>query len=151
MTSKLSAMLLPGDDSKDNKGKGETDTQEKAPLADCSLDSKADQDERPNKPDNATSLSGNVRFAADDEEIDPRDDTRRLSQAGGVKNEELSPEAHEQIRNLAMTLQKSRLQESRMANFAYETVSMPPSRVRVPFSMGSLRSPLTRRSGSIQR
>ena len=69
-----------------------------------------------------------MRFASEDEEIDPLDESRKLSQ-GGVEKEELDPEAHEQIRNLAMSLQKSRLQENRMANFAYETVSMPPSRV----------------------
>ncbi|RMZ76501.1 hypothetical protein DV738_g4922, partial [Chaetothyriales sp. CBS 135597] len=54
---------------------------------------------------------------------------------GGTDNnvparpEDLSPEAREQIKHLAMSLQKSRLQESRLANFAYEPVSMPPSRV----------------------
>ena len=43
----------------------------------------------------------------------------------------MTPEAHEQIRNLAMSVQKSRIQENRMSNFAYEPVSMPPSRVCV--------------------
>lgn len=70
---------------------------------------------------------GNVRFASEEETIEPVKD---LIDADDKGADELSPEAHEQIRNLAITLQKSRLQESRMANFAYEPVSMPPSRVR---------------------
>jgi hypothetical protein len=66
----------------------------------------------------------NVRFAEEDEEIDP------ISSIPDDKRpEDLSPEARQQIKNLAMTLQKSRLQESRMSNYAYEPVSMPPSRV----------------------
>jgi hypothetical protein len=88
-----------------------------------------EQKENVQKADNPRPDQAGVRFAADDEEIDPLDDSRRLSQAGGLPSEELSPEAHEQIRSLAMSLQKSRLQENRMANFAYETVSMPTSRV----------------------
>ena len=71
----------------------------------------------------------NVRFASEDEQIDPLDASRRNSKLDSVSGEDLSPEAHEQIRNLAMSLQKSRIQESRMANFAYEPVSMPTSRV----------------------
>jgi hypothetical protein len=43
--------------------------------------------------------------------------------------ENLSPEAKEEICNLTMTLQKSKLQESRMSNFAFEAVSLPTSRV----------------------
>lgn len=68
----------------------------------------------------------NVRFAAQDEQIEP---ITSLTDSGDKRPEDLSPEAHEQIRNLAMTLQKSRLQENRMSNFAYEPVSMPASRV----------------------
>ncbi|OAP64924.1 hypothetical protein AYL99_00896 [Fonsecaea erecta] len=113
MTSRLSAMFLPGDDPKPDP-----DVKEKREPA-----QNTETKEKPESP------QGAVRFASENEEIDPLDKSRRLSQAGGVKNEELSPEAHEQIRNLAMSLQKSRLQENRMANFAYETVSMPPSRV----------------------
>lgn len=69
---------------------------------------------------------GNVRFAAEEETIEP---IKELTDNQDKRADDLSPEAHEQIRNLAMTLQKSRLQESRMAHFAYEPVSMPPSRV----------------------
>src|ERR1700712_4579010 len=128
MTSKLSAMFLPGDDSKTNKSTWMPKSSKKAQLANPkSTGANPEEEEQQNteKKD-----QGAVRFAPEDEEIDPLDESRRRSGAGGVENEELSPEAHEQIRNLAMSLQKSRLQENRMANFAYETVSMPPSRVR---------------------
>lgn len=85
-----------------------------------------------NSPANAQdNTRSNVRFAAEDEEIDPLDESRRNSRLDN-DTEELSPEAHEQIRSLAMSLQKSRIQESRMSNFAYEPVSMPPSRVSMP-------------------
>lgn len=53
---------------------------------------------------------------------------------GGDEAEEMSPEAQEQIRSLAVTLQKSRIQENRMNNFAYEPYSMPASRVRSDFT-----------------
>lgn len=43
--------------------------------------------------------------------------------------EDLSPQAKEEIRNLAMTLQKSKLQQTRMAKFQFEPVSLPASRV----------------------
>ncbi|KIW21339.1 hypothetical protein PV08_01919 [Exophiala spinifera] len=108
MTSKLSAMFLPGDDSKKES------------------DTKTSEEPNGDNPENAQS---NVRFASYDQEIGPLEKRRKESEPEGVRDEDLSPEAHEQIRNLAMSLQKSRLQESRMANFAYETVSMPTSRV----------------------
>jgi hypothetical protein len=47
----------------------------------------------------------------------------------GKDYEDLTPQAKEEIKNLAMTLQKSRLQETRMANFTYEPISLPASRV----------------------
>ncbi|KAK5456281.1 Nitrogen permease reactivator protein [Exophiala xenobiotica] len=108
MTSKLSAMFLPGDDSKNESG------------------SNAGREQNRDKEEDA---QPNVRFASEDEEIDPLDESKHDQQKGVIPDEEFGPEAHEQIRNLAMSLQKSRLQENRMANFAYEPVSMPPSRV----------------------
>ncbi|KIW63649.1 hypothetical protein, variant [Phialophora macrospora] len=131
MTSKLSAMFLPGDDSK-----GEKDSDAKP---------------KPEEQKDGQSAQGAVRFAAGDEEIDPLNESRRTSAASGGKNEVLTPEAHEQIRNLAMSLQKSRLQENRMANFAYEPVSMPPSRVpsRDSETPGTPRSSTRHGHGSI--
>jgi len=67
-----------------------------------------------------------VRFASNLGEIDP------LSKDSGASTRtvtDLSLEAKEGIRNLAISLQKSRLQESRLTNFAFEPVSLPTSRV----------------------
>jgi hypothetical protein len=55
--------------------------------------------------------------------------------------EDLPPEAKEEIRSLAMTSQKSKLQESRMSNFQFEPVSLPASRVRSFLDCQSLLQP----------
>ena len=68
-----------------------------------------------------------MRFAGNTEDIAPVRDITSNEDSKPV--EDLSPEAKEEIRNLAMTLQKSRIQESRTSNFAYEPVSLPASRV----------------------
>ncbi|EXJ84369.1 HAL protein kinase [Capronia epimyces CBS 606.96] len=105
-------MLLPGGEAKKEK------------------DSNDGQTETPENRETAESSQHSVRFASQNEEIDPHDENRRdTPQAGAVRDEGLSSEAHEQIRNLAMSLQRSRLQENRMSHFGYEAVSMPPSRV----------------------
>ena len=68
----------------------------------------------------------------EDEEIDPLDETkptRKLADLPDRSVKDMTPEAQEQIRNLAIALQKSRVQENRLAGFAFEPVSMPPSRV----------------------
>lgn len=83
--------------------------------------------------ENATSggQSG-VRFANDVHEIQPAasvQDVKTIAGQEGKDYDELTPQAKEEIKNLAMTLQKSRLQETRMANFTYEPVSLPASRV----------------------
>lgn len=73
-----------------------------------------------------------VRFANDVQEFEPtgiRHDTTAPTEEQGMDYDDLTPQAKEEIKNLAMTLQKSRLQESRMANFTYEPVSLPASRV----------------------
>jgi hypothetical protein len=73
-----------------------------------------------------------VRFASGVEEIEPVEkvhDTTKSNDGGSRSMEDLPPEAKEEIRNLAMTLQKSKLQESRMSNFQFEPVSLPSSRV----------------------
>jgi hypothetical protein len=92
----------------------------------CNIGSNAGREQNRDKEEGA---QPNVRFASEDEETDPLDESKHDQQKGVIPDEEFGPEAHEQIRNLAMSLQKSRLQENRMANFAYEPVSMPPSRV----------------------
>lgn len=88
---------------------------------------------------NATSESpSGVRFATDVQEIEPAKAVHDMTvPAGqdGKEYEDLTPQAKEEIKSLAMTLQKSRLQETRMANFTYEPISLPASRV------SSLREP----------
>lgn len=77
----------------------------------------------------------NVRFAEDVQNLrpEPTDDAgpRDLKQAQQeAELEEMTPEAREEIRRLAMSQQKSRLQEQRAGHFAYDTFSLPASRVR---------------------
>jgi hypothetical protein len=87
-------------------------------------------DKRPK--DTSNSAQQGVRFASGVEEIEPvkkLHDLTKSNDDGSRSMEDLSPEAKEEIRNLAMTLQKSKLQESRMSNFQFEPVSLPASRV----------------------
>jgi hypothetical protein len=74
-----------------------------------------------------------VRFASMAEEIEPsrslQNDTTAPSGTGERMSEVISPKDQEEIRSLAMSLQKSRLQQQRMTSYAFEPVSLPPSRV----------------------
>jgi hypothetical protein len=88
-----------------------------------------------NSTDKLNSAQQGVRFASDVEEIEAVKkvhDLTKNNDDGSRSMEDLSPEAKEEIRNLAMTLQKSKLQESRMSNFQFEPVSLPASRVSSP-------------------
>jgi hypothetical protein len=116
MTSKLSSVIFPGNNEQNQDDRGMS-PQLSQPIRCIRNNSCVEV---------STADKGNVRFAPEDENIEPIKD---IIDAPDKREDELSPEAHEQIRNLAISLQKSRLQESRMANFAYEPVSMPASRV----------------------
>lgn len=76
-----------------------------------------------------------VRFASVNEEIEPSQSAQDASSPASddqpQRPDDLSPDAKDELRSLAMSLQKSNLQESRMRNFAFEAVSLPPSRVRI--------------------
>lgn len=124
MTSKLSSVVFPGDDGKHDES---TQAKPNAPRSAGTLTSLIDSTKKPEGGSENTKKA--ARFADSDEEIDP---IQSLGPDGQKNEEDLSPEAREQIRNLAMTLQKSRLQEQRATNFAYEPVSMPTSRVSPP-------------------
>lgn len=81
---------------------------------------------------NESADRSNVRFAEGVEEIRPEPSTfpRDVKSAqNDVALEEMTPEAREEIRNLAMSQQKSRIQEQRASHFAYDTFSLPASRV----------------------
>ncbi|KAJ5488941.1 Serine/threonine-protein kinase oca2 [Penicillium diatomitis] len=75
------------------------------------------------------SQSGQVRFSSITQEIEP---SKTL--LSPVQEIPPQPEAYkqvsseEEIRSLAMSLQKSQLQESRLRNYSFEPMSLPPSR-----------------------
>lgn len=73
-----------------------------------------------------------VRFASGVEDmapepVNPGKDLKAVQNDSPL--DEMTPEAREEIRRLAMSHQKSRLQEQRASNFAYDTFSLPASRV----------------------
>jgi hypothetical protein len=71
-----------------------------------------------------------VRFASQQQEIEPVPPMTHVeSLVGPQPRDDLTPEAQEELRTLAMSLQKSRLQTRRMGNFNFEPVSLPVSRV----------------------
>lgn len=79
-----------------------------------------------------------VRFASVNQEIDPDPSLQsQFSPASGQEEEaqpisnDLEPSAKDELRSLAVGLQKSQLQESRLRHFAFEPVSLPSSRVRI--------------------
>lgn len=77
-----------------------------------------------------------VRFSSVNQEIEPeRSDSGQLSpiQENTRKSiaGELDPAAKDELRSLAISLEKSPLQEHRLRHFAFEPVSLPPSRVRI--------------------
>ena len=103
---------------------------DEAPANDISKARNPPQGESGHPPRSSTPQA--VRFASGVQEIEPVHSIHQMVVPSGqeVKSaEELTPEAKEEIRNLAITLQKSKLQESRMSNYAFEPMSLPPSRV----------------------
>jgi hypothetical protein len=73
-----------------------------------------------------------VRFSSVKQEISPEQSFQ--SQPVGVvpgrePRDDIPEEAQEELRNLAMSLQKSRLQTKRLGDFAFDPVSLPVSRV----------------------
>ncbi|KAL1635233.1 Nitrogen permease reactivator protein [Diplodia intermedia] len=77
-------------------------------------------------------LQQGVRFASHNEEIEPEQALQQVETMTGTERprNDLDPEAQEGLRNLASTLQNSRLQSKRLENFSYEPVSLPASRSR---------------------
>ncbi len=101
-----------------------------APPNDTSKTQDPPQGESGHNPRSSTPQA--VRFASGVQEIEPVHSIHQMVVPSGQEvrsTGELTPEAKEEIRNLAITLQKSKLQESRMSNYAFEPVSLPPSRV----------------------
>jgi hypothetical protein len=77
-----------------------------------------------------------VRFTSENETIAPESSLEQIealtSPPKRVSRNDLTEEAQEELKNLSITLQKSRLQTKRMEHFAYDPVSLPPSRVSHP-------------------
>lgn len=77
-------------------------------------------------------LQQGVRFASHNEEIEPDQVLQQVETMTGAEERprgDLGPETQQELRNLASTLQHSRLQSKRLENFSYEPVSLPASRV----------------------
>lgn len=76
-----------------------------------------------------------VRFSSENETktIEPESSLEQVetltSPHKRTERDDLTQEAQEELKNLSITLQKSRLQTMRMENFAYDPVSLPASRV----------------------
>lgn len=78
-----------------------------------------------------------MRFASVNQEIEP-DQTAAQSRSSEPEPPSdptaantLSPDAKDDLRSLSISLQDTRLQESRLRHFVFEPVSLPPSRVRI--------------------
>lgn len=74
-----------------------------------------------------------VRFTSENETIAPESSLEQVenltSPPKRESRDDLTEQAQEELKNLSITLQKSRLQTKRMEHFAYDPVSLPPSRV----------------------
>ncbi|KAI9376342.1 Pkinase-domain-containing protein [Aspergillus egyptiacus] len=70
---------------------------------------------------------GQVRFSSITEEIEPSNSPTSTKAIASDSANDVNKE--DDIRSLAASLQSSKLQESRLFNFSYDPVSLPPSRV----------------------
>lgn len=84
---------------------------------------------------------GQVRFSSVTQEIEP---SRSLLSPESEKSQtDPAKQAtdEEELRSLAMSLQRSQLQESRLRNFSFEAMSLPSSRVCLHSLLSRQRSP----------
>lgn len=82
------------------------------------------------EPQKAVEGSPTVRFASNNEEIEPAT-IDCLDQVPSPQN--IPPEEQAQLKELSKTLHGAHLQERRMSHFAFEPVSLPASRVCYKF------------------
>lgn len=74
-----------------------------------------------------------VRFSDKDQEIQPSHSLDETQSGDDPRSrQDVPPEVQKELRDLSISVQKSRLQTKRMENFAFEPVSLPASRVRSP-------------------
>jgi len=76
------------------------------------------------------SQPGQVRFSNVTQEIEPSAQSPEPEQAQADTPKKTTDE---ELRSLAMSLQSTQLQESRLRNFSYDPMSLPASRVSVYF------------------
>jgi len=88
-----------------------------------------------------------VLFTSENETIAPESSLEQIevltSPPRRVSRNDLTEEAQEELKNLSVTLAKSPLQTKRMEHFAYDPISLPPSRVSNPVLYWSYFSNLT--------
>ncbi len=73
-----------------------------------------------------------VRFASKTQEIEPAASLQSVEtplSEQREEREEFTPEAQAEFRTISQSIQNSRLHQGRMSNFAFEPISLPPSRV----------------------
>jgi hypothetical protein len=76
------------------------------------------------------SQPGQVRFSSVTQEIEPSQAMLSpVSEAPQQPDQPKQAPDEAELRSLAMSLQRSQLQESRLRNFSFEPMSLPPSRV----------------------
>ena len=135
MSSRLAKMFLPGEKDEQTARMIVLIVPNLPPLLTKLMPDDAGNEKTPDERPKDTSNSAlqGVRFASGVEEIEPvKKDITKTNSDRPKSMEDLTPEVKEEIRSLAMTSQKSKLQESRMSNFQFEPVSLPASRVRSP-------------------
>ncbi|KAL8675914.1 MAG: hypothetical protein Q9186_007507 [Xanthomendoza sp. 1 TL-2023] len=73
-----------------------------------------------------------VRFASVNQEIEPAQTLASSTTQDSAQprpQNSLTPEAQAELRSISLGLHSSQLQQRRMSNFAFEPVSLPPSRI----------------------
>jgi hypothetical protein len=83
-------------------------------------------------PKKAAEASPTVRFASVNEEIEPAN-IGSLNAPPSLQG--ISGNDVEKLKEISKSLQGTHLQERRMSHFAFEPVSLPTSRVRIPRSL----------------
>ncbi|KAH8808939.1 kinase-like domain-containing protein [Xylogone sp. PMI_703] len=101
----------------------EEETTAANPAADADLNRSA----TPNSSEQKSDGPATVRFASVAQEIEPEQSLQSVPSA--ATPEKLSSREQEELRQISKSLQGTQLQERRMSQFAFEPVSLPPSRI----------------------
>lgn len=83
-----------------------------------------------------------VRFSSVNQEIEPASMLSPVSEKSVLDSQSHDQNQNEDdLRSLAISLQRSQLQESRLRNFSFEPMSLPSSRVSLGFFFFSYKDP----------